>query len=311
MIEDSARSGVPAQTQPQRAEPELYDFGRPATLSREHARVLDLSFETFARQWATQLSARTRGRVQISVGELSMLTYDEYADSLPQTTMVVTFSLPGVDSRGILQFPVSTAVDWIVQMLGGRHAPQSPDRVLTHIEQALMRALAGEAVDTLTLALGGLLPAGASVAGIHYSVPFAQAAAAGDLVIVSRLELRLGDDTVAASIVLPAPVILAGFSAQGEDVAPMPPGLMQRQVEATPVEVALRLTTRTTRPSEVLNLAVGDVIHLPHAADRPLELVVDDQVVASAAVGTSGARLACVVTAASPAPVPESVQEPA
>ncbi len=302
MIEDSARSGVPAQAQPQRTEPEVYDFGRPATLSREHARVLDLSLETFARQWASQLSARTRSRVQLTVDELAMLTYDEYADSLPPTTMVVTFALPGEDARAILQFPVATAVGWIVQMLGGRNAPQSPDRVLTHIEQALTRALATEAIETLTISLGGLLPAGATVAGIHYSVPFAQAAAAGDLVIVSRLTLRLGDDAVPASLVLPAPVVLAGFSAQGETAAPVSPGLMRRQVESTPVGLALRLTARSMRPNEVLNLAVGDVLPLPHAADRPLDLVVGDQVVATAAVGTSGARLACVVTATASAP---------
>ncbi len=33
--------------------PEVYDFRRPMTLAREHGRVLERAFETYARQWAT------------------------------------------------------------------------------------------------------------------------------------------------------------------------------------------------------------------------------------------------------------------
>ncbi|UUT36064.1 FliM/FliN family flagellar motor C-terminal domain-containing protein [Microbacterium elymi] len=59
-------------------------------------------------------------------------------------------------------------------------------------------------------------------------------------------------------------------------------------------------------PQEVLGLMVGDVISFPHAADRPLDLVTDDHLMATAAAGTSGARLACVITATAPDPAEES-----
>lgn len=62
-------------------------------------------------------------------------------------------------------------------------------------------------------------------------------------------------------------------------------------------------------PREVLDLSVGDVIAFPHSADRPMTLVVGDQTVATAAVGTAGARLACVVTTI--VPDPAFAEEPA
>lgn len=296
VIEDSAHPAAPAV--------EVYDFGRPATLSRENTRVLEGAFDTFARQWAGQLSARTRARVQITVDSVALQAYDEYADGLPATTMVVLCTLPDSDSGVLVQFPVSAAISWIVQMVGGRAREVTEDRVLTPLEQALIRALAEEALESLTHALGGLLPHGAAVSGIHYSAPFVPAVAAGELVVVARLSLRVGERTVPASVLLPAAVVLAAFTAHGTAPTPLDPTLLRRQIEASSVQLSLRLAPRTIRPREVLSLSVGDLIAIPHAADRPLELVIGGHAVAAAAVGTSGARLACVVTATAPQPAP-------
>ena len=46
--------------------PEVYDFRRPMTLAREHGRVLERAFETYARQWGNQLSARLRAVERLS-----------------------------------------------------------------------------------------------------------------------------------------------------------------------------------------------------------------------------------------------------
>jgi flagellar motor switch protein FliM len=45
----------------------------------------------------------------------------------------------------------------------------------------------------------------------------------------------------------------------------------------------------------VVGLAVGDVLPLQHPATRPLDVVVDGVVLARAAVGSQGSRLACRV----------------
>ena len=70
---------------------------------------------------------------------------------------------------------------------------------------------------------------------------------------------------------------------------------MAAAVGNVPVEVAVRFGPITIRPSDVIGLAVGDVLHLGHPTTRPLEVVVDDVVLAQAAAGTQGTQLACVV----------------
>jgi flagellar motor switch protein FliM len=306
VVQSSAPAVVPSgRAAP--AEVEVYDFGRPATLSREHARLLEVAFETFSRQWAAQLSASIAVRAHVAVEQVTMLTYDEYAASLPATTTMVVAAVPESDERVIIQFPLSAGISWIIQMVGGRPGDHAEERPFTPIEQALMRALMADAIDGLTNALGGLLPSRLSIAGIQYNSQFAQVAAASDLVVVARFSMRSGDRTIPASVMLPASIVLESLATRSsEEVDAAAPAMLRRHVEEAPVELALRLTPRTMLPHDVLDLCVGDVVSFPHAADRPLELVTGNHTVAHAAVGTSGARLACVITATASDPVEES-----
>lgn len=300
-MDEGARSAVRTET-----EVELYDFGRSTTLSREHTRILEMSFEAFARQWGSLLSARTHGRSQVSVASVSMQTYDEYARSLPPATTLVVCALPGSDARAVIQFPASLATAWVVQMVGGRVGAEPQERPLTHIEQALVRGMITDAIDHLIRSFDGVLPDGISVTGIQHSSQFSQVAAANDPVIVAVLPIGFMGGSANASVMLPASVVVRSL-AGGPANTPQdtPPGMIDRQVERTPVDLALRLAPRSIRPHEVLDLSVGDLITFPHTADRPLELMVGDQSIATAAVGTSGARLACVVTATTPEPAQE------
>ncbi|GEK86910.1 flagellar motor switch protein FliM [Microbacterium aerolatum] len=299
MIEDSARSVVQAETPTGTSSPTaditVYDFERSATLSREHARALELAFETFSRQWSADLSAKIRGRATVSVEYVRMLTYGEYAQSLPTTTALVVCALPDSPERMIVQFPSSAATAWIVQMVGGRPTTTAEERTFTPIEQALIGALMRDAIDLLTKTMDGLLPQGISITGIQYNSQFAQVAAATEPVIVAQLAMRLGGRSVPTSVMLPASILSMFRNVAASDESASPE-LVRRQVEETPIELALRLSPRTMLPREVLGLSVGDLVPLPHAADRPLMLLAGDQPIATAAVGTSGARLACVVT---------------
>jgi flagellar motor switch protein FliM len=300
-MDEGAQSGVRTET-----EVELYDFGRSTTLSREHARILEMSFEAFARQWGSLLSAHTHGRAQVGVESVTMLTYDEYARSLPPATTLVVCALPGSDARAVIQFPASLATAWVVQMVGGRASDDVQERPLTHIEQALVRALITDAIEHLVRSFDGVLPEGITITGILHSSQFSQVAAANEPVIIATLAIGgSGGGSARASVMLPASVVVRTLSGGAANTPEAVPGLIDRQIERTPVDLALRLAPRSIRPHEVLDLTVGDLITFPHTADRPLDLMVGDQSIATAAVGTSGARLACVVTATTPEPAQE------
>jgi flagellar motor switch protein FliM len=275
---------------------ELYDFRRPTTLAREHSRVLELSFETFARQWGTQLTANVRVVSQVTCEEVLMQTYDEYAASLPATTAMVLCELEGAEPKAVIQFPASAALSWVGHMLGGASGPTPPERKFTLIEQALVRRLMEDALEDLRYSLGQMLVNPISLDAIQYNSQFAQAAATGDLMIVSTYAVRVGDNTSKATVAIPADLLLSQLGEANPTVtAHNARELVTAQLAWAPVEVSLRLTPATVTPARILDLAVGDVLTLPHPQHRPLDVAVEGHPLAHAAVGSNGSRLACVI----------------
>ncbi|TFD33083.1 flagellar motor switch protein FliM [Cryobacterium cryoconiti] len=286
--------GVPASAE---RTVEVYDFRRPTTLAREHSRVLELAFETFARQWGTQLTAKVRVMSQVKCDHVIMRTYDEYASSLPATTAMVLCPVGGITAKAVVQFPTSAALSWVSHMLGGTAGTTLPERAFTQIELALVRRLMDDALEDLRYSLGSLLVHSIAVGAIQYNSQFAQAAATADLMIVASFILRIGEGTAAATVALPAEALLPQL------VEAVPPtgsadsaDLLRAQLSQVPVDVSVRLTPALVLPSVVLGLAVGDVLPLPHPQHRPLDVVVDGHTLARAAVGSNGSRLACIVT---------------
>lgn len=279
---------------------EVYDFRKPATLSREHARVLEVAFDTFARQWGTQLTAKVRVLAEVEFGQVAVRTYDDHAASLPAHTALVLLSLPGTDARGVLQFPVPAALAWVSHMLGAARPQNLPDRVFTAIEQALVRRLVEDALDDLRYSFGPLLPEGIAVSGIQHASQFAQAAGKGELMVLADFAVRVGDRRSTATLAIPAAVLLPQLGwAEAKVTAADSRRMLDEQILSAPVEVSLRLDPAVMRPAEVLRLAVGDVIPLRHPQHRPLTLAVESEPIGSAAVGSHGARLAGVVTTVS------------
>jgi flagellar motor switch protein FliM len=292
-VQEQISIGVPARSGPA---VDAYDFRRPTTLAREHYRVLELALETFARQWGTQLTAKVRVVSQVSCEQIVMETYDEYASALPATTAMVLCDIQGYDGRAVIQFPAAAALTWVSYMLGSNSAQVVPERKFTQVEQALVRRLFDDALEDLRYSFGSLLVAAISIDTIQYNSQFAQAAATADLMIVATFAIRVGDSSTTATLAIPAVALLPQLG------QPRPTGsvgdtreLIAAQVGWVPVEVALSLNPVFVKPSRVLDLAVGDLLTIPHPKHRPLNLTVDGETLARAAVGANGVRLACVV----------------
>ncbi|MEC5153980.1 flagellar motor switch protein FliM [Cryobacterium sp. CAN_C3] len=276
---------------------ELYDFRRPTTLARDHARVLELACETFARQWGTQITARVRALCTITCDQVLMATYDEYAASLPAKTAMVLCTIAGIEARAVFQFPTSTGLTWVNHMLGGNGTQVIPaERTFTQIELALVRQLMTEGLEDLRYSFGPLLVHDIAVEAIQFNSQFAQAAATGDHMIVANFSIRVEKVTVAATLAIPATALIPQLG----EVNPTMTGtnsaeFLKAQIAAVPVEVSLRLTPAHVLPSRILSLAVGDVLPVPHPKHRPLDLAVGGQPLARAAVGANGSRLACII----------------
>lgn len=275
---------------------DVYDFRRPTTLPRKHARVLELANETFARQWGTHLAAKVRVMTQITPEQVEMLTYADYTETVPDSTAMVLCTIGDVSAKCVVQFPTSAALTWVMHMLGGHGRRPAPERKFTQIEHALLARQMADTLDDLQYSLGSLLTLPMIVDSIRYNSQSAQAAAPADPMIVSTFTIEVADTSCRASIAIPAEVLLPQLGeANPMSETANSTELIGAQLAHVPVDVALALTPAMVRPAAVLNLAVGDLVPLPHPQHRPLNVTVNGQALAHAAVGANGSRLAGVI----------------
>jgi len=296
---------APARSRRRTHVPEPYDFRRPMTMAREHARVLEMAFETFARQWGNQLTARLRAMAQVTLDGLSLTSYDEYVRTLPGTTAMMLCTIEQTRQTAVVQVPVHTSMVWIDYLLGGPGTGDPrEDRELTEIELTLLRGVMQAALGDLGYAFSALAPLDVTFRTVQYNPQFVQAVPASDAVLVATFQMRVGEREDLATVMFPAELLLGavrqadgsnGRSSEDQRAHEAALADLEAAVEDVPVEVAVRFAPVVVRPSDVVGLAVGDVVPLSHPSSQPLDVVVDGVVLARRAAGNNGSRLACMV----------------
>jgi flagellar motor switch protein FliM len=282
-------------------EPIPYDFRRPLTMPRDHARHLEMAFERFGRGWATQLTARLRAVAEITLDDLSLATYEEYVRSLPTPTVLVVCHVGEPRTTALLQLPSDVVMVWLDYLLGGTGLGDARERELTDMEVALLKDLLGHAFGDFSYAFASVVPLRLDFSGVQYNPQFVQAAAAGETMMVARFTLAIGGRSDPATLMMAAEPVLTALRAAGDGPIAADETDIETQLRldealaGAPVDVAVRLAPVPVRPRQILELAVGDILPFHHPRTQPLDVVVDDVIVARAALGARGSRLACQV----------------
>jgi len=309
VIRDNADAGS-------RAEPTAYDFGRPTKLAREHGRLLEMVYETVARQWATVLGSELGSPCQVALTGVEQISYDDYISPMPTPSLLAIFNAEPHPGVSFLQLSTDTGYHAIERMLGGTGVGDQPRRVPTEIETQLIVRVVERLLGELRYGLAAVNDVSATLRSIEFNPQFVQVAAATDLYIVATLAVTIDDVVRSATVAMPAPVL----AMRGADAGGVDPGVaaermrsrhaMSELVADVPVDVLVRFLPRVLPSQQLTRLAVGDVVDLGHPVDRPLDGVSAGVVCAHGVAGTQGARAACLITSSAvPAATPAATRK--
>ena len=285
-------------------DPAPYDFRRPIQLSREHSRMLQVAFDSFARQSTTVFTSSLRTVCSVTLSSVEQRPYAEYVDSLDASTYLTMFSAEPMHTLGVLEIPLVATMTCIDHMLGGQGRMKQPERPLTEIESSVFSGMIERLLGEMRYSMSGVVPLDPMVTGVEYSPQFAQVAGAADVMVVATLELRINERSFRMTICLPFSGLLPHLV---RAAAPVPVSDRERsqralaaaelrhQFEQVPVDVAVRARPTKLDPDALADLAPGDVIRLGHPAAAPLEVVVDGTTFAHATAGARGPRLAALL----------------
>ncbi|GAB4082703.1 flagellar motor switch protein FliM [Modestobacter muralis] len=300
---------VPAPRSPEgqgrsrRRVPRTYDFRRPTKLSREHVRILQIAQENFARQATTTLTSMLRTGARMELVGIEQFSYDDYIATLPPSYFLAVFTLEPLPGKGLLAYPLETAMAIVDHMLGGSGEGEQPVRPMTGMESAITGHLLDRLLGELAEAFAHITPLQPVIDGVEYNPQLAQAASGSETVMVGTYSLRIGEREPEATLVLPfaafAPALTNAASPQLSESARHK---RQRAFEAlterlndVPVDVSVRFNPIVVPSGDLLSLAEGDVLLLRHSQDTPLEVTTNDVVFAQALPSNHRRRLAAEI----------------
>jgi flagellar motor switch protein FliM len=300
---------VPAPRSPEghgrsrRREPRTYDFRRPTKLSREHVRILQIAQESFARQATTTLTSLLRTGARIELVGIEQFSYDDYIATLPVSYFLATFTLEPLPGKGVLAYPLDTAMAIVDHMLGGAGAGEQPNRPMTGMESTITSHLLERLLHELAGAFAHITPLQPALDGVEYNPQLAQAAAGSETVMVATYSMRVGDREPEATLVLPFSSFAAALnnaaspqlSESARHKRQHAAAALSERLSDVPVDVSVRFNPLVVPSGDLLSLAVGDVLLLRHAQDSPLEVTTNDVIFAHALPSNHRRRLAAEI----------------
>lgn len=264
----------------------VYDFKRALRFSKDQIRSLTRIYENYARLLTTYFSAQLRTFVQISVASVDQLPYDEFIRSIPKMTILNVFTAAPLEGRMVMEVNPNIAYAMLDRMLGGQGSSPSNVSSLTEIETIVMERVFSRALDSFEEAWRSIIDLELELDVLEVNPQFMQMVSPNETVAVVSLSTKIGDATGMINFCLPhvvlepiMPKLSAHYwmSTQKKVREPREVAMLEKRVKMAKLPVIANLGGSTISISELLQLAVGDVIRLKETVDDPIVVKIGDQ----------------------------------
>jgi flagellar motor switch protein FliM len=262
-----------------------YDFKRPERVSKDQMRALQTLHEAFARNFGASLSGFLRTIVEVKVATCEQMTYSEFISGLPNPTSFNLIQSDNLEGQMCLEISPLIIYPIIDRLLGGTSQDLFiPQRPMTLIETRLIGNVTARGLATLGEAWSGVREMVFSVDTTESNPQLVQIVPPNEVVVVIGFELKTSNRAGTMNLCIPYAVIepvmddlssQSWFSMSKNHRSEEAEGRLVKSLGDADVEVTGVLAQTTITLSELLNLAVGDVITTEKLASEPVLLCVE------------------------------------
>jgi len=264
----------------------LYDFERPMKFSKDQIRTFQMLNENFARSLSTYLSGRLRYYVDVNLGPIDQITYGEFLKSLSNPTFMTIFTGNSLSGSGILEVNLGVIFGMIDRILGGIGETVAKPRTLTEIEINIVRREAMRFLTLLRDAWVNVMDFVPEIENIESNPQFVQIAPQNEMALLVTLEIVIGNVEGFLNVCFPSSVIepfsdnmtnqMWFASAMHKKQSELRP-VIRKNLDRTPIELAVNLGKTHLTLSDLLYLEVGDVIRLDRYKDEEVDVCIGDK----------------------------------
>ena len=285
---------------------QLYDFRRPARVSRDRLRTLEAMYERFAKSLEGWLLGRVRGGVTLQLQSVEQFSFGEFTLSLPTPCASYTFELQDTGGQqGVIDFGHEFAYFLVDRLFGGSGVPALPNRALTPIERMAVRMVADRVLTVLTEVWQDYLEMELGLTGFESIPEILRVANREDPVLVANIEVAAAETRSLLLVCLPFAVLERFFAGGNERRATMlgtpheqelNRDLAELSVRGARIPVAARLPSFRMSMRELLALTAGSVVSTGVTRNEELDVIVGAQPRFKASPGRIGPSLAVRLT---------------
>ena len=290
-------------------EVQVYDFRRPARISKDRKRSLEAIYGLLAKSVEGWLTGRVRDALTLELQSVEELTFGEFMLALPSPCASFILDVKGtVGQQGVIDFGHEFAYFIVDRLLGGSGQTEVPERSLTPTERLLVRLVAERVAQQLSEVWQDYVKMELGISGFETIPEMLQVANREDPVLVSNLNVSMGDLNSPLLLCLPFSVLEKFFTSTGSRKAQVSQGTPEERTEERkylegsvrnariPVQARFRETMLTLR--DLADLKEGSVLKTDLATDAELFVYVAGQKRFSGVPGRVGKNLAARLEAA-------------
>ncbi len=284
----------------------VYDFKRPDKFSKDQIRTLYMLHESFARLLNTYLSTHLRTLVNVDVASVEQLTYQEFVQSVANPSFISVLGVPPLKGNIILEFDTAIAFAYIDRVFGGDGNTQMKTRVLTEIEDAVMRRFVTAAMNHFKDAWSNVTPMNPFLETTESNPQFMQIVTPSEMVVIITLQVRIGDVEGIMNICIPYLVLepimskltttfwVASSISKSDSENQV--AVIQSKLEKTEVAFVVEVGEVQISIKEFLMLGFGDVLQLNSKVKDDLPCRVGTNAKFYCRPGTFGKKMAVQIT---------------
>lgn len=286
----------------------IYNFRHPDKFSKSHLSTMELIYEGFSRHLKAALFIYVRQSINFSLASVEQQSFEEYLDSLPTPSSLITFSMKSLPGNSVLEISPELTFLILDRLLGGMGDQPIKIRDLTEIEHGIIRKVAERTLMAFRMAWSEIYDVEPTIESLETNPQLLQVVPPNEIVAVATLEVRIGEATGAMSICLPyltlEPIMpkltrQTWFSAKFEqrESDKTEHDRVRTSLRRAKLPVSVELGRAKISVKDLLELRPGDSIQLDTPATHDVRVLINGRLKFFAQPGIIGKRLAVKTTA--------------
>jgi flagellar motor switch protein FliM len=255
-----------------------YNFKRPDRISKNQIRSLHFVHDRFARNFSSSVSAYLRTVVEVSLENISQISYSEFMNTVSDPTCYVAVSLKPLDGLAALEIGPSLVFPMMDRLLGGAGRPITNIRPMTEIEQSIIQSILKLLVDNLKESWRQVYAIEFAVTATETHPHMIQITAPNEMVIDLQFQVRMRDTLAKMHLAIPTlvlePIMYIFDQEEYSRRKIVHDGTLLNLLRNVPVKVSIE-TAETSFPLQsLMSLQVGDTIVLEQKEEWPVVIKV-------------------------------------